>query len=92
MLTSDTSGAAGNCPEGLKTGDVIHNFRSGFIQSITDATIGQAGKVWAANNRIVLGVVTVRDPTRENTPKGGGSGLVVIYGVVSPIAWPRAVR
>lgn len=82
-------GAGGNCPPGYKTGDLIHNFKSGIIQSITDATIDQAGNLWIANNWNVLSVVTERSPKRSNSTKGGGSGITVIYGIASPIQWPR---
>jgi hypothetical protein len=37
-------------PAGTKTGDVIHVFRGGSSQMLTDVSIGPAGKVWAANN------------------------------------------
>jgi hypothetical protein len=35
-------------PAGTKTGDVIHVFKAGSIQMITDASIDPAGNVWAA--------------------------------------------
>ena len=37
-------------PAGTKTGDVIHVFKSGSIQMLTDVSIDPAGNVWAANN------------------------------------------
>ena len=37
-------------PAGTKTGDVLHVFRSGSIQLLTDVSIDPAGDVWAANN------------------------------------------
>jgi len=35
---------------GAKPGDVIHQFKSGSIQMLTDVAIDPAGNVWAANN------------------------------------------
>jgi len=37
-------------PADTKTGDVIHVFRGGSIQMLTDVSIDPAGNVWAANN------------------------------------------
>ncbi len=37
-------------PAGTKTGDLIHVFKSGSIQMLTDVAIDPAGNVWAANN------------------------------------------
>ena len=37
-------------PAGTKPGDVIHMFKSGSIQMVTDVSIDPAGNVWAANN------------------------------------------
>ena len=82
-------GATGNCPDGYETGDLIHNFESGIIQSLTDASVDAAGNVWAANNWNVLDAVVARNPTRKDSTRGGGSGLTVIYGLAAPVKWPR---
>ena len=37
-------------PAGTKTGDVLHIFKSGTIQMVTDVSIDPAGNVWVANN------------------------------------------
>src|SRR5262249_27006778 len=37
-------------PKGTKPGDVIHVFKSGSLQMLTDVAIDPAGNVWAANN------------------------------------------
>lgn len=82
-------GMVGKCPPGYQAGDLIHNFKSGIIQSITDATIDQAGNVWVANNWNALSVITERNPERSQSTQGGGSGITVIYGVAAPLKWPR---
>ncbi len=46
MAGVDTKGH----PAGTKTGDVIHVFKGGSIQMLTDVSIDPAGNVWAANN------------------------------------------
>jgi len=76
-------------PAGTKTGDVIHVFKSGSIQMITDASIDPAGNVWAANNWNSLeGAAGVNPPGPVST-WGGGSGFTVIYGVAAPVQPPR---
>ncbi len=40
-------------PAGTKTGDVIHLFKSGTIQMLTDVSVDAAGNVWAANNWMI---------------------------------------
>jgi len=73
---------------GLKTGDLIHMFQSGSIQMITDSVVDPAGNVWAANNWNVLDALDSPDPFRPNSTKGGGDGIVVIYGIASPVKTP----
>jgi hypothetical protein len=76
-------------PEGTKPGDVIHVFKSGSIQMLTDVNIDPAGNVWAANNwNDPRAAVEPNPPSRIST-WGGGSGLTVIYGVASPVQPPR---
>jgi hypothetical protein len=73
---------------GTKTGDVIHIFQSGAIQMVTDVGVDPAGDVWAANNwNDVQAVVSTNAPDPIST-KGGGQGIVVIYGVAAPVKTP----
>jgi ethanolamine utilization protein EutQ (cupin superfamily) len=81
-------GAKGHAA-GTKTGDVIHVFKGGSIQMITDASIDPAGNVWAANNWNDLNAAAAPDPLRPTSTWGGGSGFTVIYGVASPVKPPR---
>ena len=74
---------------GAKPGDVIHEFQSGSIQSITDAAIDPAGNVWAANNWNDPVAATSDNPNRATSTWGGGSGFTVIYGVAAPVKPPR---
>ena len=73
---------------GTKTGDVIHVFQSGAIQMITDVGIDPAGNVWAANNWNDLDAVVAKNPPEPISTKGGGQGVVVIYGVAAPVRTP----
>jgi hypothetical protein len=73
---------------GTKTGDVIHVFQSGAIQMITDVRIDPAGNVWAANNWNDLDAVVAKNPPEPISTKGGGQGVVVIYGVAAPVRTP----
>jgi len=77
-------------PSGTKTGDVIHVFRNGSIQAITDVAIDPAGNVWAANNwNSVPAAMANENPDRPTSTWGGGSGFTVIYGVAAPVMPPR---
>ncbi|EIG56105.1 hypothetical protein [Bradyrhizobium sp. WSM1253] len=76
-------------PTGTKTGDVIHVFKSGSIQMLTDVSIDLAGNVWAANNWNDLNGAAAPDPLRPTSTWGGGSGITVIYGVAAPVKPPR---
>ncbi|HME71716.1 MAG TPA: hypothetical protein VKM54_17870 [Myxococcota bacterium] len=75
-------------PAGTKPGDLIHVFKSGSIQILTDAVIDPAGNVWAANNWNDLNAVASPDPIRATSTWGGGSGFTVIYGVAAPVKPP----
>jgi hypothetical protein len=76
-------------PAGTTAGDVIHVFRSGSIQLLTDVNIDPAGNVWAANNwNEPRAAVEPHPPSRIST-WAGGSGLTVIYGVAAPVKPPR---
>jgi hypothetical protein len=76
-------------PEGPKPGDVIHVFKSGSIQMLTDVAIDPAGNVWAANNWNNPVAATSPNPPTAISTWGGGSGLTVIYGVAAPVQPPR---
>jgi hypothetical protein len=76
-------------PAGTKPGDVLHVFRSGSIQMLTDVAIDPAGNVWAANNWNDPRAAAEPDPPSRISTWGGGSGLTVIYGVASPVQPPR---
>ena len=76
-------------PPGTKPGDVIHVFRSGSIQLLTDVNIDPAGNVWAANNWNDPQAAAEPDPPSRISTWGGGSGLTVIYGVAAPVKPPR---
>jgi len=76
-------------PAGTKAGDVIHVFKSGSIQMITDASIDPAGNVWAANNWDLLEAAAGPDPAPATSTWGGGCCITVIYGVASPVQPPR---
>lgn len=81
-------GAKGHAA-GTKTGDVIHVFKGGSIQMLTDTSIDPAGNVWAANNWNDLNAAAAPDPLRPTSTWGGGSGFTVIYGVAAPVKPPR---
>jgi hypothetical protein len=85
MAGVDTKGH----PASTKAGDVIHVFRSGSIQLVTDASIDPAGDVWAANNWNDPKAAMARAPDPRLSTWGGGSGLTVIYGVAAPVKPPR---
>ncbi len=74
---------------GTKPGDVIHQFKGGSIQMLTDVAIDPAGNVWAANNWNSPEAATLPNPPTAISTWGGGSGLTVIYGVAAPVKPPR---
>jgi hypothetical protein len=74
---------------GTKTGDVLHVFRGGSIQLLTDTSIDPAGDVWAANNWNDVAAATARAADPRKSTWGGGSGITVIYGVAAPVKPPR---
>jgi len=84
MCGADTS----VCPEGKKTGDVIHLYQSGVFQKMTDNIIDPAGNVWTANNWHMPDALVNDKPMGPLSTKGGGNGINVIYGVASPVASP----
>lgn len=76
-------------PEGTKPGDVLHVFRGGSIQLLTDVNIDPAGNVWAANNWNDPRAAAEPNPPSRISTWGGGSGLTVIYSVAAPVKPPR---
>ncbi len=76
-------------PQGTKPGEVLHVFRGGSIQLLTDVNIDPAGNVWAANNWNDPQAAAEANPPSRISTWGGGSGLTVIYGVASPVKPPR---
>ena len=76
-------------PAGTRPGDVIHQFKSGSIQMLTDVAIDPAGNVWAANNWNSPEAAALPNPPTGISTWGGGSGFTVIYGVASPVQPPR---
>ena len=73
------------CPEGIKTGEVIHSYQSGVLQHLTDSIVDAAGNVWAANNWDNLKAVVSDKPAERISTKAGGKGIVVIYGIAKPV-------
>lgn len=76
------------CPEGMKTGDVIHNFENGSVQMLTDASIDSAGNVWIANNWENGNAVIAKEPLYKQSTKTGGTGMIVFYGIAKPVKTP----
>ena len=78
----------GNCPKGKKTGDLIHSYQSGILQESTDTMVDDAGNVWMANNWDVVHALVDDNPDRRTATRGGGTGVVVIYGIGAPVTNP----
>jgi len=76
------------CPDGKKTGEMIHYYRSGILQESTDTMIDDAGNVWMANNWDVIPALVDDNPDRRTSTRGGGTGMVVIYGIGTPVTNP----
>ena len=76
------------CPDGKKTGELIHYYRSGVLQESTDTMIDDAGNVWMANNWDVIPALVDDNPDRRTATRGGGTGMVVIYGIGKPVINP----
>lgn len=73
---------------GFNTGDVIHTIQSGSIQMLTDVVVDQAGNIWCANNWNVPETVMEAKPDPTLSTWGGGSGVLVIYGIAKPVQTP----
>ena len=78
-----------NCPEGVKTGEMIGNYTSGIIELVTDAIVDSAGTVWAANNWNDGDVIAQTDKSEKKSTWGGGFGVVAIFGgIAAPVNTP----
>ena len=69
----------------FNTGDVIHTIHSGSIQMLTDVVVDQAGNLWCANNWNMPQTVMQAKPDPAFSTWGGGSGVLVIYGIAKPV-------
>ncbi|SIO40551.1 NHL repeat-containing protein [Halodesulfovibrio marinisediminis] len=76
------------CPQGVSSGDLIHYYRSGLMEEVTDTMIDEAGNVWVANNWNVISALLDENPDRRTSTMGGGDGIVVIYGIAKPVLNP----
>lgn len=74
--------------ESFETGDVIHTIQSGSIQMLTDVVVDQAGNLWCANNWNLPQTVMEAKPDPAYSTWGGGSGVLVIYGIAKPAQTP----
>ena len=74
--------------ESSETGDVIHTITSGSIQMLTDVVVDEAGNLWCANNWNDPQTVMEAKPDPRYSTWGGGSGVVVVYGIASPARTP----
>jgi len=76
---------SGNSEFGLKKGDLVHRYEMGLFQEVTDVLVDYMGHVWVANNwndeAAVLGIKN----DQYSSTKGGGAGIIVIYGITKPI-------
>jgi hypothetical protein len=84
MAGSDPTGH----PAGTNPGDVIHVFQSGSIEMVTDVSLDPAGNAWVANNWNNFETATTADPPEPVSTWGGGTGIVVMYGVAAPVKTP----
>ncbi|MNJ90822.1 Virginiamycin B lyase [compost metagenome] len=74
--------------EAFNTGDVIHTIHSGSIQMLTDVIVDQAGNLWCANNWNLPQTVMQAKPDPAYSTWGGGSGVLVVYGIAKPVRVP----
>ncbi|MBC6993326.1 hypothetical protein QWY85_19340 [Neolewinella lacunae] len=92
FLGRGVSFMAGANPTGrtksFHTGDLIHTIHSGSIQMLTDVVVDQAGNLWCANNWNLPQTVMQAKPDPAFSTWGGGSGVLVIYGIAKPAQTP----
>jgi len=67
---------------------MIHYYSSGILQESTDTMIDDAGNVWMANNWDVIPALVSDNPDRRTATRGGGTGMVVTYGIGAPVTNP----
>jgi hypothetical protein len=84
MAGAAQSGRTGS----FNTGAVIHTIHSGSIQMLTDVVVDQAGNLWCANNWNMPQTVMQANPDPAFSTWGGGSGVLVIYGIAKPAQTP----
>ncbi len=84
MVGASPNGRTGSC----HTGDVLHTIHSGSIQMLTDVVVDQAGNLWCANNWNLPQTVMQVNPDPAYSTWGGGSGVLVIYGIAKPAQTP----
>jgi hypothetical protein len=77
-----------NCPNGMKTGDIIHFYANGSTQSVTSVEVDPAGNVWYANNWNQVTAIADIDPDRKLITQAGGDGIMVFYGLAAPVKVP----
>ncbi|MEE3999709.1 hypothetical protein V1T75_05090 [Tenacibaculum sp. FZY0031] len=75
-------------PEDFTIGDLIHTIHSGSIQMLTDVVVDQVGNLWCANNWNLSQTVMEAKPAPAYSTWGGGSGVVVVYGIAKPAQTP----
>ena len=73
---------------GFDTGHVLHTIHAGCIQMLTDVVVDQAGNLWCANNWNLPQTVMEAKPDPAYSTWGGGSGVLVIYGIAKPAQTP----
>ena len=88
MTVNQICGIPAKCPTGKKAGDLIHVYRSGVLQMPTDPVVDAAGNVWVANNWHNVAALIEKNPDHDISTKGGGAGILVIYGVAKPVINP----
>ena len=88
MTVNQICGIPAKCPTGKKAGDLIHVYRSGVLQMPTDPVVDAAGNVWVANNWRNVAALIEKNPDHDISTKGGGAGILVIYGVAKPVINP----
>lgn len=86
LATGVVNYATTNLPQyNLKKGDLIHRYQMGLFQEVTDVLVDYMGHVWVANNwndeAAVLGIKN----EQYTSTRGGGVGIIVIYGAAKPI-------
>jgi hypothetical protein len=78
--------------DGNVLGPATVNGKNGALQGLATAPRGLAidssGNVWMANNWDVIPALVEVNPDRRTATRGGGAGLVVTYGIGTPVTNP----